>query len=70
MCLGETLCILSGGCPTTLGEDPHASAMLRMATDGSRTLDSGLRDPKSCCEGSFPDLGARTLGRKISFELV
>ena len=33
-----------------LEEDPHASAMLRMATDGSRTLDSGLRDPKWCCE--------------------
>ena len=47
-------------------------AMLRMATDGSRTLDSGLRDPKWCCEARFVILDSGRSGEKSrlsSFEL-
>ena len=45
---------------------------VRMATDGSRTLDSGLRDPKWCCEARSVILDLGRSGEKSrlsSFEL-
>ena len=76
--VGSRLSIMNGSSPPLMNPDSgirrgsSASAMLRMATDGSRKLDSGLRDPKWCCEARSVILDLGRSGEKSrlsSFEL-